>query len=386
MAIDFGRMAKGIATGYLGAKIANTEANDALQGDIIRSAGIQYYEKTLPEHRKTEKKRASEYKQISLYLESEEAADYFDANDFILGDGDSLKRVQNFLENKSIKKDAFKDYIPTTNYGDRYNTRSTSVEERGKEIHKNLGMRQGGIGYSTIEGLVTKPMDQQETTTSEVTTAGASEQIEGTPIATSPMETKTVTSTLPRTTELSVVSDFFISKAGVSNVGSESDIAAAFSTIGTRGFSQGITFDPVTKTYSTNFAGTKNTEYNAIKSVLNDIAPQFKMDDGKTNLSAAAEAADRQLYNQTQGFTSDIVTNFNEVKDAKGTTGSTGGSFTPDFFNEFSNPQEQKVALIQHMSQLGTKSEMLFYALNFPSDVKFSDGTSVQQILIKAVS
>ena len=28
MAIDFGRMARGIATGYLGAKIANTEAND----------------------------------------------------------------------------------------------------------------------------------------------------------------------------------------------------------------------------------------------------------------------------------------------------------------------------------------------------------------------
>ena len=386
MAIDFGRMAKGIATGYLGAKIANTEANDALNADILRAAGLEYHTKTLPEHRKTEKQRASEYKQISLLLESEEAADYFDANDFILGDGKSVERVQSFLENKSIKANAFKDYIPTTNYADRYNTRSASLEERSAQIHKDLGMRQGGIGYSTIEGLITKPMGEQETTTSEVTTAGPSEQIEGTPIATSPMETKTVTSTLPRTTELSAVSDFFISKAGVSNVGSESDIASAFSTIGTRGFSQGITFDPVTKTYSTNFAGAKNTEYNAIKSVLNDIAPQFKMEDGKTNLSAAAEAADRQLYNQTQGFTSDIVTNFNEVRDAKGTTSSKGGSFTPDFFNQFSNPQEQKVALIQHMSQLGTKSEMLYYALNFPSDVKFSDGTLVQQILLKAVS
>ena len=28
MAIDFGRMARGVATGYLSAKIANTEAND----------------------------------------------------------------------------------------------------------------------------------------------------------------------------------------------------------------------------------------------------------------------------------------------------------------------------------------------------------------------
>ncbi len=386
MAIDWGRMAKGVATGYLGAKIANTEANDALQADIIKAAGLQYHEKTRPEFEATEKKRASEYKQISLLLGSEQAADYFDANEFILGDGKSVERVQSFLENKSIKANAFKDYIPTTNYADRYNTRSASLEERGAQIHKDLGMRQGGIGPSVIEGLVTKPMDQLETTTSEVTTAGPSEQIEGTPITTSPMETKTVTSTLPRTTELSEVSDFFISKAGVSNVGSESDIAAAFSTIGTRGFSKGLTFDPVTKTYSTNFGGAKNTEYNAIKSVLNDIAPQFKMEDGKTNLSAAAEAADRQLYNQTQGFTSKVVTNFNEVKDAKGTTGSTGGSFNEEFLSEFSNPQEQKVFLIQHMSQLGTKSEMLYYALNFPSDVKFSDGTSVQQVLLKAVS
>ena len=74
MAIDFGRMARGVATGYLSAKIANTEANDALNADILRAAGLEYHTKTLPEHRKTEKQRASEYKQISLLLESEEAA------------------------------------------------------------------------------------------------------------------------------------------------------------------------------------------------------------------------------------------------------------------------------------------------------------------------
>ena len=49
MAIDFGRMARGVATGYLGAKIANTEANDALNADIIKRAGLNFYETTLPE-------------------------------------------------------------------------------------------------------------------------------------------------------------------------------------------------------------------------------------------------------------------------------------------------------------------------------------------------
>ncbi len=154
MAIDWGRVARGVGTGYLSAKIANTEANDALQADIIRAAGLEYHTKTRPEFEATEKKRASEYKQISLLLGSEEAADYFDANEFILGDGKSVERVQSFLDNKNIKKGAFKDYIPTTNYADRYNTRATSLEERSAQIHQNLGMRQGGIGNSVIEGLV----------------------------------------------------------------------------------------------------------------------------------------------------------------------------------------------------------------------------------------
>ena len=49
MAIDWGRVAKGVTTGYLSAKIANTEANDALQADIIRAAGLEYHTKTRPE-------------------------------------------------------------------------------------------------------------------------------------------------------------------------------------------------------------------------------------------------------------------------------------------------------------------------------------------------
>jgi hypothetical protein len=52
MAIDFGRMARGVATGYLSAKIANTEANDRLKEDIIKQAGDNFYNTTLPEFQK----------------------------------------------------------------------------------------------------------------------------------------------------------------------------------------------------------------------------------------------------------------------------------------------------------------------------------------------
>ena len=122
MAIDWGRVAKGVTTGYLSAKIANTAANDELNADIIRAAGLEYYTKTLPDFKDTEKNKATAYKQISTYFDSEQAADYFDANGFITGDGQDLERIQTLLENKKIKKDAFKDYIPTTNYADRYST------------------------------------------------------------------------------------------------------------------------------------------------------------------------------------------------------------------------------------------------------------------------
>ena len=57
MAIDFGRMARGVATGYLSAKIANTEANDKLNADIIKRAGLNFYENTLPEFQKKETSR-----------------------------------------------------------------------------------------------------------------------------------------------------------------------------------------------------------------------------------------------------------------------------------------------------------------------------------------
>ena len=56
MAIDWGRVAKGVATGYIGAKIANTEANDTMNADFIKRAGLNFYENTLPEFQKKRNK------------------------------------------------------------------------------------------------------------------------------------------------------------------------------------------------------------------------------------------------------------------------------------------------------------------------------------------
>ena len=380
---------RGILTGFGMASIKNKEAKDNAKMEVVKAAGLDYHTNQLPAHKKAEANRAQAYNQLSSIFESEQAADYFDANGFITGDGKDVERITKMLEDKGIKPDAFKDYVPTENYGERYKQRQTDFESRFDVVKKTFDMQGSGIGPSTINGLLTKP-EGAMTTTEEVTTPAVEPQdmgpaekgfmTEGTP-----ERTETITTEIPRTTADTAMSAFFVPKTSVPNLGKESDIAAAV--MNYRGFDKGISYDPVTKTYNANFAGVKNTEYLALKQVINDIAPQFEMEDGKTNLTAAAEAADRQLEDQTQGFTSKIVSNFEKTTSSKGETGSTGGSFKPDFFEEFPTVKEQKKFLVDHMSkQLLSKSEMMYYALNFPSDVTFSDGkTNVRDALIAAV-
>ena len=65
MAIDFGRMARGIATGAMGQYNAEVAAKDRIKGDIIKRAGLNFYENTLPQFQKKEKNRSETYKKIS---------------------------------------------------------------------------------------------------------------------------------------------------------------------------------------------------------------------------------------------------------------------------------------------------------------------------------
>ena len=92
MAIDFGRMARGVATGYLGAKIANTEANDALNARIIERAGLNFYENTLPKHQESEKNREETYGKVSAQY-GKDVAEYMDQNGFIAGNANDYKNI-----------------------------------------------------------------------------------------------------------------------------------------------------------------------------------------------------------------------------------------------------------------------------------------------------
>ena len=148
---------RGILTGFGMAAIKNKEAKDNAKMEVVKAAGLDYYTNQLPEHKKKEANRAQAYNQLTTILGSEEAADYFDANGFITGDGKDVERITKMLEDKDIKPDAFKNYIPTENYSDRYNRRQSNFESRFDMVKKTFDMQGSGIGPSTIEGLLTKP-------------------------------------------------------------------------------------------------------------------------------------------------------------------------------------------------------------------------------------
>jgi len=374
---------RGILMGYGTAAIKDKESKDNARMEVVKAAGLNYYTNELPQFQKTEAKRADEYNMIAKLLDSEEAADLFDKNGFITGDGKSVERVQAYLENKNIKKDSFKNYIPTENYADRFNTRKQNLESRYELISKNLTMQQGGIGPSTVAGLITKP-EGDITKTETVTTPGVEpQQIPGTPIMTSgtPEKTEEITSTIPRTTADTAMSEFFVSKAGVLNIGKENDIANASSSF--RGFGEGMSKDNLGNVIF-NFMGNKATEYNAFKSVMNDVAQQYETEDGKVSLSLAAQAADEKLTVQTQG-----IIGLNEVSmvdgytkgTIKGAESYTATGFSADFENSFEgNTKREKI--LTYISTLGTKSEMQYFAMSFPSNLKFDDGVNIRQYLI----
>ncbi len=55
---------RGILTGYLGAKIADTEAADRLKGEVLVSAGKDLLTNILPEQRAAEELRRTNYNDL----------------------------------------------------------------------------------------------------------------------------------------------------------------------------------------------------------------------------------------------------------------------------------------------------------------------------------
>ena len=189
MAIDFGRMARGIATGYLGQKLANTAANDELKAGIIERAGINFYENTLPEFQKKEKNRSETYKKLSAKY-TPEIAEYMDQEGFITGSSNDYANIVKELgANDNFNETKLKAYLEATDagtYESRKKTRISNIQDREKFVMSGLENNQ--IGNMTAKLFLSKDETTTDattdtapkTTTEEVTIPG--EMVPGTPI------------------------------------------------------------------------------------------------------------------------------------------------------------------------------------------------------------
>ena len=152
MAIDWGRMGRGVATGYLSAKIANTEANDKMNGEIQKAAGVNFYTNTLPDHQKRERVREREFKQISNFFESDAIANFWGDQGAITGDGKSLDTILATLKAKKLNPNAFKKDFKWegSTYEERKAERLTDIQDR-ERIATGLSTGSSKIGPMTVK-------------------------------------------------------------------------------------------------------------------------------------------------------------------------------------------------------------------------------------------
>ena len=193
MAIDWSRVARGVGTGYIGAKIANTEANDKMNANIIELAGLNFYEKELPEWHKSEKNRKTAYDKISSRY-GPSVAEWMGQNNYITGDGNDLANIQTMLSERGINRDKIKAMVDQeSTYQTRYEARAKTIQDREKTI-MNLTSGSSKIGNMTADLLIDKPETMTDATGVKpveyetITTPG--EQVEGTPITTAPTTEK----------------------------------------------------------------------------------------------------------------------------------------------------------------------------------------------------
>ena len=147
MAIDFGRAARGIATGYLTAKVADTAAQDELNRDFILQARNQYFNVDKPNFVADEKKRSANIDFISTKL-SPVYANYADANNITLSDVNTRDFISSI--NDLSNEDKFKLESTITQ---RKKTRTQTFDEKNKFITDGFKNLKGGPGSMNITSM-----------------------------------------------------------------------------------------------------------------------------------------------------------------------------------------------------------------------------------------
>jgi len=147
MAIDFGRAARGIATGYLSAKVADTAAQDELNRDFILQARNQYFNVDKPNFVADEKKREANINFIATKLKPV-YANYADAQNITLSDVNTRDFISNI--NDLSKEDQYKIESTITQ---RKKTRTQTFDEKNEFVTDGFKNLKGGFGSMNMTNM-----------------------------------------------------------------------------------------------------------------------------------------------------------------------------------------------------------------------------------------
>ena len=144
---------RGILTGYLNAKIRNTEANDALKANTLMRVGETLIGTTIPNAIAAEEERRNNYDMLAKKY-SPNFAEVADVAKYTL-DAASMKKLEEDLAANNLNEEALKNANFETDYNTRYNQRVESAQSKYGDILKQLGVDGiGALGYNTVEALV----------------------------------------------------------------------------------------------------------------------------------------------------------------------------------------------------------------------------------------
>ena len=362
MAIDFGQVFRGVATGAMSAYNEAVEKKDQMYAEIAVRAGDNYLNNILPETQKAEEMRKDNYDLIASNF-GNNFAELMDINK-ITTQKDAFKIASDYYKNAD--KDKLKAAMFETNFDQRYNQRGKTFNEKYAPVKKFLGEGIGTMGPYTVDTLVG---EQQEP---PMRTAMVSQK--------APM-TDTITEqevSVPGEFSSSAISDFII-QPQISFDVPESEFQKVASTM--REFGQFFTINEATGKPEINLNDTNRNEYGALRNITQEISQNYLDQKGDVNVSAAMTAASNMLTKQTSTM---IYGEQLPDKYTQGIATPDGKSFSEKFNAKYQTDVEKKQYLANGLFSLdGGKDAQRFFAQSFPEDVVFNDNTSVRDYLLR---
>lgn len=359
---------RGIATGFLQAKIRNTEANDALKARVLETASNTLLTETIPNAVEAEKFRENNYNNLVAEFKNPNVAELADINDFTKTE-EGMEKFRDFIKENKLDDKKLATVNFDTDYNTRYDKRGMAFNQKFDPLFKQIGFDEmGGLGPYTLRNQLLDPEEKQIPEVKDVSPA--------------PPE--------PASTKLA---DYFTPMQSTVDLGTPNQVDQSIQ--GFRGFDQGIIRDATGAFVGMELFGEKANERNAFKAVMTRIAPNYVVGDtNKADLTSTAQVANKVLFDQTQGYIGEQVLDgyksatFKEkIRDKNFDINRYNASGFTKSFNENYPTDDAKIeALVGYMfDELQTRSERVHFAQSFASNILDSNNDSYRNLLLIAL-